>query len=74
MAEQSDEQIREAVHERLVQLPFQGETPTLEVRVADGIVTLRGEVPGQTERQQITEMIRGLNVAKSVRDELKVKG
>jgi osmotically-inducible protein OsmY len=72
MAQRSDEQIREAIHERLVKLPFKADPTTLEIDVADGIVTLKGNVPGTSERQQLTKAVEELNLAKKVRDELRI--
>jgi hypothetical protein len=67
-ARPTDEQIRQRVHERLTQQSFIADA-SLTVSVADGIVTLAGEVPTEIERGEITELVRTIPAVRHVRSE-----
>jgi osmotically-inducible protein OsmY len=69
----TDEQIREAIHERLARQPGLLQQISLNIRVGDGIVTLRGDVPNEIVRGEITELVQGVPEVKELRSELRVQ-
>ncbi len=68
----SDEQIRTHIQRRLA-----GERAPrashLLVSVGEGVVTLRGEVDDEAERQRLTELVRGVDSVRELHDELSTR-
>ena len=70
---QSDEQIRADVQETLSHERDLGATSTaLSVVVADGRVTLQGEVASRGVQQRLLELIRGVPSVRGVESKLRV--
>ena len=70
---QSDEQIRADVQEKLSGQRDLGATSTaLAIVVAEGVVTLQGEVASRGVQQQLIELIRSVPSVKEVDSKLRV--
>lgn len=69
----SDEQIRADVQEKLSAERDLGATSTaLAIVVADGVVTLQGEVASRGVQQQLIELIRSVPSVRDVESKLRV--
>lgn len=67
----TDEQIRADLHEALAK-ESRVQTSALSISIADGVVTLRGEVSSPDEQRRLTEIVRAVPSVKSVESELRV--
>jgi len=69
----TDEQIRDEIHQRLVQEAEEGSSGRLVVvEVGDGMVTLKGEVPDEREIAHLVAVVSSIRAVRGVKQEFRV--